>query len=168
MTEAEEKEKAEKAVKETIPGMHMRSLPDARDSGEVMIELPTTMPFDDGVNGIIESLEAKGFKVSWRREGDASFEDASEGIDTGRPVAGTSSGDNNIINGVSLPKVDDHSVYKVVKLVRPEDTVKDGESGLLYLMNGNGDVKEYLQNEGFLVVDEEEQLHTAILENGEA
>ncbi|MNL87293.1 hypothetical protein D3C87_2163840 [compost metagenome] len=56
----------------------------------------------------------------------------------------------------------------MVKLVRPEDTVKDGESGLLYLMNGNGDVKEYLQNEGFLVVDEEEQLHTAILENGEA
>ena len=40
MTEVEKKEIADKAKKDIAPGMHMASLPDGRELGTVMIELP--------------------------------------------------------------------------------------------------------------------------------
>jgi hypothetical protein len=166
MTEENRKKEAEAEKDKLTGGLQMASLPDEREMGTVMIELPVNQAYDEGINKTVESLESKGWKVLWRRNGDPSMEDTSEGIDTGKPVVGTESGDNNIINGVSLPKIDDHSVYKVVKLVRPEDTVPDGESDILYLMNGQGDVKEYLEHEGYLVVDEDEKLHTALVAHG--
>lgn len=160
---AEEKELADELVHGDLKSS---ADPTLKPMGDVMIEIPFDQPFNEDVSNILTSLESKGWNVMtrtwWPSE---SFEDSSEGVDTGRPVIGTGDATNNIINGVSLPLIDESSTYKVVKIIRPEDRVEGGDSGILYLMNGHGDVKEYMENEGFLIIDDTEKLHHALAEN---
>lgn len=140
--------------------------PDARPMGDVMIDLAVDMTHHEEVGRIITCLESRGWRVHTRCR-DISNEDSSDGIMTGKPVIDTHSETNNVINGVSLPVLDDTSSYKVVRIVRPEDRVEGGDSGILYLMNGDGDVKEYLEHEGHLVVDDEQKLHDILVQRSE-
>lgn len=139
--------------------------PGYKPQGDVMIEIPIDHVWDEQMDSLVTSLESRGWNVHHRYViGSSSMEDSSDGQQTGRPVIGNATDTNSIINGVVLPTVDETNTYRVVQIVRPEDTVKGGESGLLYLMNGVGGVKEYMKNEGFLIVDDEDALHTALVE----
>lgn len=161
-----ENEREELHLKDGAP--ELASEPGTKPQGDVMIEIPFDQNWNGEMTDLVQSLESKGWKVSTKVFFDPSFEDnTSDGVATGRPVSGTLEGANNIIDGVSMPKIDEKSVYKVVQIVRPEDTVPGGDSKLLYLMNGNGDVKEYMKNEGYLVVDDADGLHTALINHPE-
>lgn len=128
--------------------------------GDVLIELPVK---DDNISAevikIAESLESKGWKVRVRFVDDYSIEDSSDGVHAGLPSVATNNAVNNVVNGVFVPELQPSDVYQVVQIVRPEDTVKNGTSKILYLMNGDGDIKNMLQDEGHLVVDERDALH---------
>ena len=128
--------------------------------GDVLIELPTK---DDNISAevikISESLESKGWKVRVRFMDDYSAEDSSDGMHAGLPSVASNNAVNNVVNGVYVPELQPSDVYQVVQIVRPEDTVKEGTSKILYLMNGDGDIKNMLQDEGHLVVDEKDALH---------
>jgi hypothetical protein len=151
-----------KELAESSP--HSAMEPDAKPVGSVMIELPYNQPFDTEVVGLVSSLESRGWTVLHRWKSLLSTEDSSDGMLTGKPVIDNSQAVNNVINGVSLPLIDETSTYKVVRIIRPEDRLEGGDSGIFYLMNGNGDVKEYLENEGFLIMDDEQKLHHALVQ----
>lgn len=144
----------------------LSSEPGTKPQGDVLIEIPVNEYWDGDLQNVVTSLEAKGWNVHLKWLAEGSFEDnSSDGTATGRPMSDTAAnaaGANNIINGVTMPQLDEKSVYKVVQIVRPEDTLPGGDSKILYLMNGNGDVKEYMQNEGYLIADEIEGLHTVL------
>jgi len=161
-----ENEHEELHLKDGAP--ELASEPGTKPQGDVMIEIPFDQNWNGEMTDLVQSLESKGWKVNTRVFFEPSFEEnTSDGVATGRPVSGTLEGANNIIDGVSMPKIDEKSVYKVVQIVRPEDTLPGGDSKLLYLMNGNGDVKDYMKNEGYLVVDDQDELHTALVNHPE-
>lgn len=129
------------------------------EQGTVMIELPTENDdIDAEVLKISTSLESKGWKVK-TCVGTYSPEDSSEGVHAGLPSMNTDNGVNNVVNGVYVPELKSSDVYQVVQLIRPEDTVQAGTSKILYLMNGDGDIKDMLRDEGHLVVDERDAIH---------
>lgn len=142
----------------------LASNPDYKAQSVVMIEFPQGLRDNEEMRNLRASLESRGWKVS-QRCSQYSTEDVSDGDSTGRPIPTEKEVmDNAIMNGVHNVYSDDE-LYKVVRLVRPEDTLPDSNSDIIYLMNGNGDVMDFLRNEGHLVVDEEDALHRMLLED---
>jgi hypothetical protein len=127
--------------------------------GDVLIELPMQ---DDNITAevikIADSLESKGWRVHIPTLG-YSTEGSSDGVHSGLPSMNADNAVNNVINGVYVPELKTSDVYQVVQVVRPEDTVPQGMSKILYLMNGDGEIKDMLRDEGHLVVDEKDALH---------
>lgn len=127
--------------------------------GDVLIELPMQ---DDNITAevikIADSLESKGWKVHVPAIG-YSTEGSSDGVNAGLPSMNADNAVNNVVNGVYVPELKSSDIYQVVQIVRPEDTVPQGMSKILYLMNGDGDIKDMLREEGHLVVDEKDALH---------
>lgn len=127
--------------------------------GTVMIEIPDdSSEVDSEIRRIGVSLESKGWTVLTCK-GEYSKEDGSDGVHSGLPSVASDNKINNVVNGVFVPELKPSDVYQVVQIVRPEDTVKAGTSKILYLMNGDGDIKNMLQEEGHLVVNEQDALH---------
>lgn len=127
--------------------------------GDVLIELPDRNDqLEAEVIKIADSLESKGWKVHYKYP-DYSSEGSSDGIHAGLPSMNADNAVNNVVNGVYVPELKPSDVYQVVQIVRPEDTVQSGMSKILYLMNGDGEIKDMLRNEGHLVVDEKDALH---------
>lgn len=127
--------------------------------GDVLIELPDRNDqLEAEVIKIADSLESKGWRVRYHY-GHYSPEGSSDGIHAGLPSMGADNAVNNVVNGVYVPELKPSDVYQVVQIVRPEDTVQAGMSKILYLMNGDGDIKDMLRDEGHLVVDEKDALH---------
>lgn len=145
----------------------MASNPDYKPQGEVMIEIPMELRDSDELKNLRASLESKGWTTHVRERIAYSAEDTSTGETTGRPIP--SEDDvivNAVVNGVAnVYEKDD--LYRVVQLVRPEDTIVDGSSDIIYLMNDNGDVKDYLRNEGKLVTDDIDALDRMLLTDNE-
>lgn len=131
------------------------------EQGEVLINLPVGVtPFDPGMEGLGASLESKGWKVKFREAWQYSAEDSSDGIHSGQPAMDGDNAKNTVVNGVFIPELKSNAdVYKVVQVVRPEDTIKAGNSNALYLMNDDGEIKDLLENEGHLVASEADALH---------
>lgn len=131
--------------------------------GDVLIEFPDDdSDLKSEVIKIADSLESKGWKVhipSISYVTGYSPEGSSDGVNAGLPSMNADNAINNVVNGVYVPELKPSDIYQVVQVVRPEDTVQSGMSKILYLMNGEGDIKDMLREEGHLVVDEKDALH---------
>lgn len=146
--------------------VQMSSNPDYKAQGAVMIEFDQSLQDSEDLKELQASLESSGWTVRSRVRG-YSTEDTSDGQSTGRPVPQDKTDIvNSIVNGIN-EVVDEGDLYKVVQLVRPEDTIPGNASDIIYLMNDNGDVKDYLRNEGHLVASDADALNRMLLSDNE-
>ena len=145
-------------------GIRLASEPGYRDESNVMIELSVSNDrYHDSVTGCMESLRKDGFKVRMRCQGEEiSLESYSDGIMTGNISLNENNEVNNVMNGVYIPDFKDEDLYKIVNVIRPEDTAPDSKEGVLFLVDGNGQIKDYLQGEGYKVASDAETLQALL------
>jgi len=160
-------EEQEKEPNGAADNVELKSNPDYKPQGAVMIEFTQTLEDSEALQDLKMSLESKGWVVLTRLPV-YSTEDTSNGDSTGRPVPQEQETIvNTIVNGINQVYDSAGDIYKVVQLVRPEDTVVGSQADIIYLMNDNGDVKDYLRNEGHLVESDTDALHLMLLTDNE-
>jgi len=152
------------SAKEGDEGLRLASEPGYREAGNVMIELSTSqIQHQDTITYVSESLRKAGFNVRVRLEGiDLSVESYSDGIMPGGISLNGANEINNVMNGVYVPDFKDSDMYHAVSVIRPEDTAPENKDGVLFLVDGNGEIKDYLQGEGYKVASDADTLQALL------
>lgn len=151
-------------AEEDDKGLRLASEPGYREVGNVMIELTTAQDqYQDSIVFAAESLRKSGFKVRMRCNGtDVSTESFSDGIMPGGISLNGANEVNNVMNGVYVPDFKDEDMYRAVSVIRPEDTAPESKDGVLFLVDGNGEIKDYLQGEGYKVASDADTLQALL------
>lgn len=142
-------------------GIRLASEPGLREQGNVMIDLKaTSSQYQDTLHYVAESLRKNGYKVRLRYEGiDMSLESVSDGIMPGGMSLNANNSVNNVMNGVYVPDFKDSDTFKQVTVIRPQDNAPDSKDGVLFMVDdGNGDISNYLKDEGYQVASDAETL----------
>jgi len=145
-------------------GLRLASEPGYREVNNVMIELNTPLDqYQDSITFVTESLRKEGWKVRLRCKGEEiSVESFSDGIMPGGISLNGANEVNNVMNGVYVPDFKDEDLYRAVSVIRPEDTAPDSKEGVLFLVDGNGDIKDYLAGEGYKVATDADTLQALL------
>lgn len=145
-------------------GLRLASEPGYREVGNVLIELKTSQDqYQDSITFVTESLRKSGFKVRLRYNGaDVSTESYSDGVMPGGISLNGANEVNNVMNGVYVPDFKDSDLYHAVSVIRPEDTAPENKDGVLFLVDGNGEIKDYLQGEGYKVASDADTLQALL------
>lgn len=153
------------SAKEDDEGIRLANEPGYREVGNVMIELNTSQnQYQDSITYVSESLRKAGFKVRMRyQETGVSVESISDGIMPGNISLNGANEVNNVMNGVYVPDFKDSDLFRSVNVIRPEDAAPDDKSGVLFLVDGNGEIKDYLTDEGYKVASDAETLQALLM-----
>lgn len=142
-------------------GIRLASEPGYREQSNVMIDLKSTASqYQDNLHYVAESLRKNGYKVRLRYEGiDMSLESVSDGIMPGGMSLNGNNSVNNVMNGVYVPDFKDTDAFKQVTVIRPQDNAPVSKDGVLFMVDdGNGEMSNYLKDEGYQVASDAETL----------
>jgi hypothetical protein len=142
-------------------GIRLASEPGLREQGNVMIDInSTSSQYQDTLHYVAESLRKNGYKVRLRYEGiDMSLESVSDGIMPGNMSLNGNNAVNNVMNGVYVPDFKDTDLFKQVTVIQPQDHAPENKDGVLFMVDdGNGEMSNYLKDEGYQVASDAETL----------